>query len=89
MPTRLVFRTRPGVSHATVRPVDELTNAICKSVRVPVIASGGCGEASHMLDVFKKADVDAALAASIFHYEKSTVDKVKKYLKRNGVRIRL
>jgi imidazole glycerol-phosphate synthase subunit HisF len=67
----------------------ELTNAICKSVRVPVIASGGCGEASHMLDVFKKTDVDAALAASIFHYEKSTVDKVKRYLKRSGVRIRL
>jgi cyclase len=67
----------------------ELTNAICKSVRVPVIASGGCGEASHMLDVFEKADVDAALAASIFHYEKSTVDKVKRYLKRSGVRIRL
>jgi cyclase len=41
-----------------------------------------------MLDVFEKADVDAALAASIFHYEKSTVDKVKKYLKRSGVRVR-
>jgi imidazole glycerol-phosphate synthase subunit HisF len=67
----------------------ELTNAICESVRVPVIASGGCGKASHMLDVFEKADVDAALAASIFHYEKSTVDKVKRYLKRSGVRIRL
>jgi len=67
----------------------DLTNAICKSVRVPVIASGGCGKASHMLEVFEKADVDAALAASIFHYEKSTVDKVKKYLKRSGVRIRL
>jgi cyclase len=39
--------------------------------------------------VFKKADVDAALAASIFHYDKSTVDKVKKYLKKSGVRIRL
>jgi cyclase len=67
----------------------ELTKAICKSVRVPVIASGGCGSARHMLDVFDKANVDAALAASIFHYEKSTVDKVKKYLKRSGVRIRL
>jgi cyclase len=66
----------------------ELTKAICKAVSVPVIASGGCGSAKHMLDVFEKADVDAALAASIFHYEKSTVDKVKKYLKRNGVRIR-
>ena len=67
----------------------ELTEAICKSVSVPVIASGGCGNALHMLDLFKRTDVDAALAASIFHYEKSTIDKVKKYLKRNGVKIRI
>jgi imidazole glycerol-phosphate synthase subunit HisF len=67
----------------------ELTKAICKSVRVPVIASGGCGRARHMREVFEKTDVDAALAASIFHYEKSTVDKVKRYLKRGGIRIRL
>ena len=67
----------------------ELTKAICKSVRVPVIASGGCGNARHMLDVFEKADVDAALAASIFHYEKSTIDKVKKYLKKSGIKIRI
>ncbi len=67
----------------------ELTKAICRSVRVPVIASGGCGSPRHMREVFEKADVDAALAASIFHYEKSTVDKVKKYLKRNGLKIRL
>ena len=66
----------------------ELTKAICKAVSVPVIASGGCGSAKHMQEVFEKADVDAALAASIFHYEKSTVDKVKKYLKKSGVRIR-
>jgi cyclase len=67
----------------------ELTRVICKAVSVPVIASGGCGSAKHMLDVFEKADVDAALAASIFHYEKSTVDKVKRYLKKSGVRIRV
>jgi cyclase len=67
----------------------ELTKAICRSTRIPVIASGGCGSPRHMLEVFKRADVDAALAASIFHYDKSTVDKVKKYLKRSGVRIRL
>jgi cyclase len=67
----------------------ELTREICKSTRIPVIASGGCGSSRHMLEVFEKADVDAALAASIFHYEKSTVDKVKKYLKRNGVRVRI
>ena len=67
----------------------ELTKTICKAVSIPVIASGGCGSAKHMLDVFEKADVDAALAASIFHYEKSTVDKVKKYLKKGGVKIRI
>jgi cyclase len=67
----------------------ELTKAICKAARIPVIASGGCGRPAHMLEVFRKADVDAALAASMFHYEKSTVDKVKRYLKRNGVRIRV
>lgn len=67
----------------------ELTGAICKSTNIPVIASGGCGAAGHMLDVFEKADVDAALAASIFHYERSTVDKVKKFLKEKGVKIRI
>jgi imidazole glycerol-phosphate synthase subunit HisF len=67
----------------------ELTKAICQAVRIPVIASGGCGNPEHMLDVFKKTDVDAALAASIFHYDKFSVDKVKKYLKNNGIRIRL
>jgi len=67
----------------------ELTSKICKSTNIPVIASGGCGSAKHMLDVFEKADVDAALAASIFHYEKSTVDKVKKYLNENGIKVRM
>ncbi len=67
----------------------ELTKAICNSVPIPVIASGGCGKARHMFDVFENTNVDAALATSIFHYEKSTVDKVKKYLKRNGIKIRI
>jgi imidazole glycerol-phosphate synthase subunit HisF len=67
----------------------ELTKAICQSVRIPVIASGGCGEPKHMLHVFKKTDVDAALAASIFHYDKFSIDKVKKYLKGNGIQIRI
>ena len=66
-----------------------LTRLICKAVRIPVIASGGCGEPRHMLEVFRKTDVDAALAASIFHYEKSTVDRVKNYLKKNGIEIRI
>ncbi len=66
-----------------------LNKAICLTARIPVIASGGCGRPEHMLDIFKKTDVDAALAASIFHYEKSTIDKVKNYLKKNGIIIRI
>ena len=67
----------------------ELTKAICEAVRIPVIASGGCGTPEHMSCVFKRTDVDAALAASIFHYDKYSVDKVKKYLKKKGIRIRI
>jgi len=67
----------------------ELTKAICEAVRIPVIASGGCGEPEHMSCIFKRTDVDAALAASIFHYDKYSVDRVKKFLKKNGIKIRI
>jgi imidazole glycerol-phosphate synthase subunit HisF len=66
-----------------------LTKSICDAVRIPVIASGGCGEPKHMLEVFKQTGVDAALAASIFHYEKSSVGRVKDYLKSNGIEVRV
>ena len=66
-----------------------LTRAIVGSVKIPVIASGGCGEPQHMMEVFKNTDVDAALAASIFHYESHSVDRVKQYLKQNQVNVRL
>ena len=67
----------------------ELTQAIVDSVNIPVIASGGCGKPEHILDVFKKSDVEAALAASIFHYKVYSVDKVKRFLKKNDVPVRL
>ncbi|TLX90701.1 MAG: imidazole glycerol phosphate synthase subunit HisF [Thaumarchaeota archaeon] len=67
----------------------ELTNTICNSVRIPVIASGGCGSSQHMFEVFNRTDVDAVLAASIFHYDKLTLGKVKKYLAQKGIRTRL
>jgi cyclase len=57
--------------------------------RIPIIASGGCGQPEHMLHVFEHTDVDAALAASIFHYKKSTVNRVKKYLKKNRINVRI
>jgi len=66
-----------------------LTSAICSSIRLPVIASGGCGTLEHFLEVFKHTSADAALAASVFHYGTFTIPIVKEYLKQNGVEMRL
>jgi len=66
-----------------------LTKEIVNSVHIPVIASGGCGMPEHMLEIFKKSNVDAALAASIFHYENHSVDRVKEFLKEKGIAVRL
>jgi imidazole glycerol-phosphate synthase subunit HisF len=66
----------------------ELIQAITKEVRIPVIASGGCGSQQHILEVFRETDVDAALAASLFHYGKATVNTVKQYLLENGINVR-
>ena len=66
-----------------------LTKKIVESVSVPVVASGGCGNPEDMIDVFKKTDVEAALAASIFHYETHSVDRVKKLIKESGIPVRI
>lgn len=66
-----------------------LTKEIVDSVHIPVIASGGCGKPDHMLEIFKKSNVDAALAASIFHYDTHGVVGVKQFLKDNSVSVRL
>jgi len=66
-----------------------LTKSIVDSVSIPVIASGGCGKPVDMVDVFRESDVDAALAASIFHYETHGVKGVKLYLKEKGICVRL
>jgi len=66
-----------------------LTKEIVNNVSIPVIASGGCGKAEHMLDIFKQSNVDAALAASIFHYETHSVNRVKELLSKEGIPVRL
>ena len=66
----------------------DLTKKIVDSVSIPVVASGGCGKPEDMIDVFKKTDVEAALAASIFHYETHSVNRVKKLIKENGIPVR-
>ena len=67
----------------------DLTKKIVDSVSIPVVASGGCGKPEDMIDVFKKTDVEAALAASIFHYETHSVNRVKKLIKEDGIPVRI
>lgn len=66
----------------------ELNKTISEAVNIPVIASGGAGKLEHFYDVFTKGKVDAALAASIFHYREITIQEVKGYLIKKGVNIR-
>ena len=66
-----------------------LTKNVVDSVSIPVIASGGCGKPDDMVDVFKKSNVDAALAASIFHYATHGVKGVKSYLEEQNIPVRL
>jgi cyclase len=65
-----------------------LTREISRSVKIPVIASGGAGKPEDFLHVFEEGEADAALAASIFHYETYTVDDLKIYLEAEGVPVR-
>lgn len=57
--------------------------------RVPLIASGGAGEMQHFAVVFKEADVDGALAASVFHSGAIAIPDLKKYLKAQHTEVRL
>ena len=66
-----------------------LTSKVVDSVSIPVIASGGCGKSDDMIEVFKESNVNAALAASIFHYETHGVNGVKSHLKEKLIPVRL
>ena len=66
-----------------------LTRAIVDAVTIPVIASGGVGNLSHLYDGFATAGGSACLAASIFHYREYTIGEAKEYLRDRGVAIRL
>ena len=66
----------------------ELTAAISEAIPLPVIASGGAGEVSHMVEVLDRGKADAVLAASIFHFGETTVADVKRALAAAGVPVR-
>ena len=65
-----------------------LTEKVAEEVDIPVIASGGCGNAQHIYEVLSRTGAEAALAASIFHYGELTVKQVKDYLRERGVPVR-
>lgn len=66
----------------------DMLNAVCQAVDIPVIASGGCGSIQDIIDVFEKTDVDAALVASLFHFNEATVEDVRKECRRHNINVR-
>lgn len=62
--------------------------AVRRICRVPLIASGGAGEPAHFADVFRKADVEGALAASVFHAGTIAIPALKRYLRDEGIGVR-
>ena len=66
----------------------ELTAVVAAAVRVPVIASGGAGEAAHFADLFARTGAEAGLAASIFHSGEIAVGVLKEDLARRGITVR-
>jgi imidazole glycerol-phosphate synthase subunit HisF len=67
----------------------EMTAAVANAVNIPVIASGGAGDLEHFYDVFTQGRADAALAASIFHYDDTSVTELKKYLNTRNIPVRM
>lgn len=66
----------------------EFLKQVVDAVSIPVIASGGAGKVEDFLEAFEKAEVDACLAAGLFHFNILNIGDLKKYLKENNVRVR-
>lgn len=73
--------TKAGFDNKLLKLVNEMVN-------IPVIASGGAGSVQHFVDVFEQSNVDAALAASVFHYGEILIPDLKRMLKQNNIEIR-
>jgi cyclase len=74
--------TKQGFAVQTLKTLSERVN-------VPIIASGGCGTMAHFVEVFNEADVDAALAASVFHFGEIEIGELKKELTKKGIATRI
>lgn len=67
----------------------ELTRAVAEAVPIPVIASGGAGTLDHLRAALQEGHADAALAASIFHFQQHTIREAKEFLAEKGVIVRM
>jgi cyclase len=67
----------------------DITAQLAKTLSIPVIASGGGGTMEHFKDVFVNGGADAALAASVFHFGEIEVPVLKRFLKKEGIAIRI
>lgn len=74
--------TKAGFDNGLLKKVND-------TMRIPLIASGGAGNEQHFVDVFNKANVDAALAASVFHYGEILIPDLKMLLQKNNIEVRL
>ena len=74
--------TKNGFSNKALSKLSNMVN-------IPVIASGGAGKIEHFIDVFNKGYADAALAASVFHFNEIDINTLKKELKNNEIPVRL
>lgn len=67
----------------------DITAQLVQALHIPVIASGGAGTKAHFAEVFQKANADAALAASLFHYGEIPILELKQYLQNEGITVRI
>ncbi len=74
--------TKSGFANAAL-------HKLTSELPIPVIASGGGGNAQHFVDVFNEANVEAALAASIFHFKEVRIKDLKQYLREKNINVRL
>jgi cyclase len=74
--------TKAGFDNGLLKLVNDTVN-------IPVIASGGAGSVQHFVDVFEKTNVDAALAASVFHYGEILIPDLKTVLQQNNIEVRM
>ncbi|WP_235853999.1 imidazole glycerol phosphate synthase subunit HisF [Mucilaginibacter terrenus] len=74
--------TKGGFDNGLLKQVNQVVN-------IPVIASGGAGSVQHFVDVFHQTGVDAALAASVFHYGEILIPDLKATLKQNNIEVRI